>query len=75
MHSHILARPGVAATLLQNMGIVLSEKSGRPTFSTKLYERVYLRVHDTVSEARVDIKEYIDRHNTQRDQRSQRWQK
>ena len=34
------------------------------------YERVYLRVYDTVSEARADIKEYIDWYNCKRGHRS-----
>ena len=33
---------------------------------TVKYERVYLRVYDTVSEARADIKAYFDWYNTQR---------
>ena len=30
------------------------------------YERVYLRVYDTVSEGRADIKEYFNWYNSQR---------
>jgi len=37
---------------------------------TVKYERVYLRVYDTVSQARVDIAEYIDWYNTQREHTS-----
>ncbi len=33
---------------------------------TVKYERVYLRAYDTVSEARTDIKEYLDWYNSER---------